>query len=68
MDKVTAPNFPAITNLRQWHNQLARNLVLASGRTDGAEVKWLCSPRRCWSRVGRALVVELHASFLVTCL
>ena len=30
-----------ISNLKQWHNQLARNLVLASGRTDGQEVEWL---------------------------
>ena len=40
-DKVLVPKFPSITNLKQWHNQLARNLVLASGRTDGQEVAWL---------------------------
>ena len=40
-DKVLAPKFPTISNLRQWHVQLARNLMVASGRTDGAEVEWL---------------------------
>ena len=39
-DKVVAPKFPTVNNIKQWHNQMARNLVLASGRTDGAEVPW----------------------------
>jgi hypothetical protein len=40
-DKVACPKFPSVTNVRAWHTQLTRNLVLASGRTDGAEVAWL---------------------------
>ena len=39
-DKVVAPKFPTINNIKQFHNQMARNIVLASGRTDGAEVAW----------------------------
>ena len=39
-DKITIPKFPTVNNIKQFHNQVARNLVLASGRTDGAEVKW----------------------------
>ena len=39
-DKVIGPKFPTINTLRPFHNQIGRNLVLASGRTDGAEVKW----------------------------
>ena len=39
--KVLAPKFPTVVNIKQWHNQLARNLVLASGRADGQKVKWL---------------------------
>ena len=40
-DKVIVLKFPAVTNIKQWHNQLARNLVLASGRTDAREVAWI---------------------------
>ena len=32
--KIVVPEFPAVTNVRQWHNGVARGLVLASGRTD----------------------------------
>ena len=39
-DKVTAPKFPSITQTRNWHNTVGRNLMLASGRADGAEVLW----------------------------
>ena len=40
-DKVACPKFPTVINLKQWHNQLVRNVVLASGRTDHAEVEWM---------------------------
>ena len=39
--RVIVPKFPTITNLKQWHVQLVRNVVLASGRTDHAEVQWM---------------------------
>ena len=58
MDRVTVPKFPTLANLKQWHSQLIRNLVLASGRTDHAELKWLdeirsrtsTAPAACGSR------------------
>ena len=40
-DKVSCPKFPTAVNLKVWHNQLVRNVILASGRTDHAEVEWL---------------------------
>jgi hypothetical protein len=39
-DKSIAPKFPSVTKIRQWHNGLARQLVLGGGRTDGKEVSW----------------------------
>ena len=41
MDRVTVPKFPTLASLKQWHSQLIRNLVLASGRTDHVELRWL---------------------------
>ena len=40
-DKVIVPKFPSVTNIRQWQNGLARQLVLAGGRVDGKEVSWI---------------------------
>ena len=45
-EKVVAPKFPTINNIKQFHNQMARNIVLASGRMDGAEVAWWKEIRR----------------------
>ena len=35
--QILVPKFPSVTNIKQWHNSLARGLELASGRTDGQE-------------------------------
>ena len=39
-DKVVSPKFPGHGHVKQWHNQQGRNLVLAGGHSDEAEVGW----------------------------
>ena len=41
LEKVSVLKFPTVPNVRQWHNGVARRLVLASGRTDQREIQWI---------------------------
>jgi hypothetical protein len=52
LEKVTVPKFPTVTNVRQWHNGVARGLVLAGGRTDHKEIQWINEVLKTGAKVG----------------